>query len=471
MTFGIKSLELGKSYTFNVIAEDGVNHFAAKLNLSPEAIILKVMGERHEGRDFSSGWGEIDQLTCRDLNSTFLLQKLRLVSGSSRMIPHSNRSIGFFENVYEVDHVIFSPDSICQAAIVLSLSIHSEAINKWVGNTEKQEEIIRSYHNKEPIFDSPEKLTEFGQRIPNYGGVYVGYNLSMHSSSPEFSSGISFPPSISLVFENPIGINASYYKYIEIYSLLALFNGNDFAVDLIEVRFGSSSFSQAGTIYFPTTNNIPRHDQGYSLFPLGKNIRFDSLGLPELPLDSFNNYFSLPDKKRGYFKKLLRYQRMDNPEERFLGFFRILESLCFKKKFFLDEDLLEDLSKRIKPYLIKRFGDKKSVTSFLKGIPRYNGSKYNTEKCIQDFYVKVPVEISKNWKFQKSDIGSICSLRNDITHANDYYVSEYEIEEKSKFVEVLLILALFESINIELPVSSRIINRLSGYHLVTKNVA
>ena len=467
MTFGIKSLELGKSYTFNVIAEDGVNHFAAELNLSPEAIILKIMGERHEGRDFSCGWGEIDQLTCRDLNSTFLLQKLRLVSSSSRMIPHRNRSIGFFENVYEVDHVIFSPNNVYQDGIVLSLSIHSEAIKKWVGNTEKQEEIIRSYHNKEPIFDSPEKLTEFGQEMPNYGGVY----LSMHSSSPGFSSGICFPPSISLVFENPISINASYCKYLEIYSLLALFNGNDFAVDLIEVKFGSSSFSQAGTIYFPTTNNIPRHDQGYPLFPLGKNIRFDSLGLPELPLESFNYYFSLPDKKRGYFKKLLTYQRMDNPEERFLGFFRILESLCFKKKFFLDEDVLEDLSKRIKPYLVKRFNDKKSVASFLKGIPRYNGSKYNTEKCIQDFYVKVPVEISKNWTVQKSDIGSICSLRNDITHANDYYVSVHEVEEKSKFVEVLLILALFESINIDLSVSSRIIDRLSGYHLVTKNVA
>ena len=459
------------TYTFNVIAEDGVNHFAAELNLSPEAIILKIMGERHEGRDFSCGWGEIDQLTCRDLNSTFLLQKLRLVSSSSRMIPHRNRSIGFFENVYEVDHVIFSPNNVYQDGIVLSLSIHSEAIKKWVGNTEKQEEIIRSYHNKEPIFDSPEKLTEFGQEMPNYGGVYVGYNLSMHSSSPGFSSGICFPPSISLVFENPISINASYCKYLEIYSLLALFNGNDFAVDLIEVKFGSSSFSQAGTIYFPTTNNIPRHDQGYPLFPLGKNIRFDSLGLPELPLESFNYYFSLPDKKRGYFKKLLTYQRMDNPEERFLGFFRILESLCFKKKFFLDEDVLEDLSKRIKPYLVKRFNDKKSVASFLKGIPRYNGSKYNTEKCIQDFYVKVPVEISKNWTVQKSDIGSICSLRNDITHANDYYVSVHEVEEKSKFVEVLLILALFESINIDLSVSSRIIDRLSGYHLVTKNVA
>ena len=52
---------------------------------------------------------------------------------------------------------------------------------------------------------------------------------------------------------------------------------------------------------------------------------------------------------------------------------------------------------------------------------------------------------------------------------NDYYVSGHEIEEKSKFVEVLLILALFESINIDLSVSSRIINRLSGYRLVTKN--
>lgn len=471
MTFGLERLEIGKSYKFDVLVQDGTNYFAAKLDLSPDVITLTIMGERHENRNFSQGWGEIDQLICRELNSTFLLQKLRFLRGSSRMIPHRDKDIGFFENVYEVDHVIFSPTDIYQSSRVLSLSIHSNTIEKWIGNTETQEEIIRSYHDKEAIFDNPDKLTEFGQGVPNYGWIVAGYNLSMHTSSPEFSSGINFPPSLSLLYETPIKTNETYDKYFELYSLIAFFNGNDFLVDLVEVELDSTTFTQRGSMYFSTKKNIPKYDQDYALFPLGKDIRFDSLGLPSLPMDVFINYFSLQEKHLGYFKKLLKYQRMDNPEDRFLGFFRILESLCFKKKNFLDEELLADLSKRVRPYLIKKFNDRKNVNSFLKGIPRHNASKYNTEKCIQDFFIKVPQEISSSWKLQKKDIGSICKLRNDITHANDYYMSDYELEENAKFLEVLLVLALFEKIGIDLSISSQIIHRLSGYHLVTKIVA
>ncbi len=137
---------------------------------------------------------------------------------------------------------------------------------------------------------------------------------------------------------------------------------------------------------------------------------------------------------------------MENPEERFLGYFRILESLCFNKKSYLDEVLLEKLSNRIKPYLIKVFGDKKSVTSFLKGLPRYNNSKYNTQKCILDFYLKIPVLLSGTWKLEKSNIGEICKLRNDITHANDYSISDSRLEENVKFIEVLLVFSLFEKL-------------------------
>ena len=204
------------------------------------------------------------------------------------------------------------------------------------------------------------------------------------------------------------------------------------------------------------------------MFPLGKNLRLDFTGLPELPSDVFSNYLQLPEKVKGYFKKFLTSQGMNNPEDRFLGFFRILESLCYKKKNFLDENLLNILVARVEPYFIKRFSDKKSVKGFLSGINRYNGSKYNTAKCIQDFYVRIEKTIADKWIFSKSDIVSICSLRNDITHANDYNVTEQEIEEKTKFVEVLVYFALFESIGVDLSISTKVIDRVYGYHIIKK---
>jgi hypothetical protein len=467
MTFEIEKLELEKSYTFDVIAQDGKNNFAAKLALSPTILTLTIMGEKYGDRDFSSECRNPEHLICKSQNRTFILIGLRYVSFRTITIPDQNKDIRFFEYVFEVDHVIFSPTNLYENNSILSISIHSDAIEKWIGNTETQEEIIRSYHSKEPGFYSP---PEFVQKLNDLGKICVEYNLPIHSSSSDFSSGINFPPTLSLRLDYSIHFNQLNKIYSNIYSLMAFFIGNDFSVELVRIGFESG---QEGTFYYLSEKKSPKYDQSYALFPLGKNLRFDFESLPSLPLSTFNSYMSLPESQIGYFKKYLRYRRMENPEERFLGFFRILESLCLKKKNFLDEELLEDLITRVKPCLIKRFDDKKNVTSFLKGIPRLNSSKYNTEKCIQDFYSKIPSRIVENWKLKKSDIGAICKLRNDITHANDYYASEFEIEEKSKFIEILLVLALFEKIDVPLTLSSQVIHRIDGYDIVatTNNVA
>ena len=78
---------------------------------------------------------------------------------------------------------------------------------------------------------------------------------------------------------------------------------------------------------------------------------------------------------------------MPNPEDKFLGFFRILEKLTFKGKEFVDADKLNQLIDKTRLFLYKNLGNKKSVDNFLKRLPKWNKSKYNTEKCIQDFFV------------------------------------------------------------------------------------
>lgn len=467
MEIKIEKLELEKAYKFDVLAQDRKNNFAAKLALSPTIITLTIMGEKHGDRNLSFEQRNLDQFICKSGNKTFVLINLRCLSRSRIMIPDQNKDIDFFEYIFMVDHVIFSPTNLHKNNSILSISIHSSVLEKWIGNTKTQEEIIRSYHKKE--FEVL-NLTEFVQKLENLGRICVEYNLSIHDSPSNFSSGITFPPTLSLRLDNSIHFSQLNRRYSEIYSLMAFLIGNDFSVELVEISFESG---KKGTLYYPSEKIRPTHDPSYALFPLGKNLRFEFEfeGLPPLPLSTFNSYMSLPEIEIGYFKKYLKYRRMENPEERFLGFYRILESLCSKKKNYLDEKLLENLITRFKPYLIKRFDDKKNVTKFLQRIPKWNSQKYDTKKCIQDFYSKIPSTIAEKWELKKSDIEAICKLRNDITHANEYCASEFEIEEKSKFIEILLVLALFEKIDVDVTISSQIIYRITGYDMVTKKMA
>lgn len=468
MVFDLKNLELSKTYKFDVVVEDGNERFAGKLNLTPEKITITIMGEQNDERNCAIGWGDIDQIVCNDLNKKFFLYDLKFAGGRSSAICHYPKPIGYFESTFNVGFVVFCPSSTLKDNAFHTISIHSETICDWIGNTETQEEIIRSYHRKEPVFDNPDKLIEFIINISGIGKLGVSYNWSIHSSSPDFKSGILFPPSLVVGFYKAINAKEVKRQYDRIYNLFALLTGDELSTSKIDIGYIGPGINNTGSLYYPSRTVKKRYSNSPIFFPLGKNLRFDQLGLPPIPLEIFNNYFALSDQEVEYWNKYIKYKRMENVEERFLGFFRILETLCFKKKVYLDEELLAELCHRIKPYLIKKFNDRKSVKSFIKGLPRYNGSRYNTEKCIQDFFKSIPCELTNDWRFQKQDIGSICKLRNDITHANDYYVSESEIEEKAKFIEILLILSLCLKIGLGLDITAKLIDRINGYHLITK---
>lgn len=468
--FDDKSLAISEVHEFSGTVVDGQNTFAAKLHLSPEKITLSIMGEQNEQRHCELGWGNIENLIFRDGNKTFLLHELRFTSGRDRVISRHPEAISFFESVFEVAYVIYSHLPLGKGDLVKSINIQSNKISKWIGNTNKQEKIIEAFINKEEMFDSPDKLIELRTQLEGIGDLCIGYNLEMHHSSPDFSAGIRFPPSITILFLYDQPTDEVMKRFLGLYDLLAFFIGNDFFIEQIDIFFESGPFGKEGSLYYPSIATNPKYERDYSLFPLGRDIRFDTLGLPSLPIDSFNKYYLLNEVTRSYFSKYLKYKRMENSEERFLGYFRLLESLCFKKKSYLDEELLKDVCAIAKPWMRKKFGDRRSVDSFLSGILRYNNSKYNTAKCIQDFYLKIPKNISSKWKIKKSDISDICELRNDITHANDYYISPTELAEKEKFIEVLLNYSLFEKLGVELSLAGIVMPRLSGYHLITKTV-
>jgi hypothetical protein len=77
-----------------------------------------------------------------------------------------------------------------------------------------------------------------------------------------------------------------------------------------------------------------------------------------------------------------------------------------------------------------------------------------------DFYKSLPATARKKLALDQSNIGSICKLRNDISHANDFYISEEALRVNCVFVESLLIFAMFETIGIPLSDVGKVIDRL-----------
>lgn len=185
----------------------------------------------------------------------------------------------------------------------------------------------------------------------------------------------------------------------------------------------------------------------YPLMPLGFDVRDEVAGYTGLPLELFSNYYILSNREVDFFTRYLRYKRLKSNEEKFLGYFRILERLVHDTGTYVDVNKLENLLEKSQEYLIKKLEcRRKDIKSFAKRILNANSGKYNTATCITHFLEVLPEELKNNMQYGKPDIGKICTLRNDMTHANEYEVSEKDLYNYTNFVHQLLVYALFNKL-------------------------
>lgn len=471
MTNDFKELLLNEKYNFEVTIETEQGTFAGDLVLTPEKIALKIMGENSGGRRYHN-FQDAKQIICKGRNCTFVLMGLMFVRGGWRLIDPNPSSISYFESNFEVDNLIYCPQYLSNETSFTRFEIYSKTIMEWIGNTQKQSDIIHKYNNdKSTFFKDNDFLEEFFLKIENLGAIGVLYRAVMHHSLTDFRAGILFPPTFYVSFESgkPQEETVSIYK--QVYNLLSFITGDELEVEKVILAYEKTglNISNVASMYYPSQKQPKRSRESCVLFPLGKNLKYEMQGLPELPLEIFQTYFKFDNIYKGYFEKYIRYRRMENVEERFLGYFRILETLCHVKKNYLDEKLLKEIAKKAEPYLIKKFADTKSVKSFIKSLPKHNANKYNTDKCFQDFYESLNFEeCKKMWKYDKSEFVNICKLRNDMIHANNIDLLEEKIEEYAKFIEILLVVALFKKLDITDDVLENIIHRCKHYFLIMK---
>jgi hypothetical protein len=469
MKFGeVETFELSASYDFRVTVKGAEGNFSGLLKLSPDGITIRISGDQQQHRRWGDVEWKLESLRCESFKWSFTLFDLHAVKSGHFMLQSGPGAIQHFEIDYAVSYAVVSPSGAGELDI-RELQLFSPTLKEWIGHTEKQEEIVHNQMTGSAVglkshfgdFDTREVSVD----VTGFGEIYVNYNIKARASPLAFSVGVEFPPSFCVCSNETILPADIMQLYQKSYAFLSLLHGYEIAMDRV-ILAGDDFISSDSYLYYPKPRLSVREENAYSLYPLGNKIRFDSLGLPPMPLESIATYFSSDYKFTEKWIKYIKYRKMNNAEERFLGYFRLLESLTKNSKTFLDPELLAVQVARIEKIMIKIFKNSKEVKSFLRGISRYNKSKYNTEKCLIDFYKKIPVGRRESWSLKQSAITLICTLRNNISHANDYFELHDDLLAKSAFIESLLIMALLETIDIPIDTSSKVISRLStSFHL------
>lgn len=440
--FDKDSLNLSEEYSFTVRVKDQEKTLAGKLFLSPNKCTLHVMTERQPSKDFYKS----DLLYCDSSNRNFILYELEYTGSYTmyHLYDEEQSNIGFYEYKFEVGFILSSTGFLNLDAEITNFEFSAPMLNKWVGHTKTQNNLINNIILDTEI--TSDELVEFRTYIIDYAQILLHYELTQFHSHDLFSVGTNFPPKLTMSFKNPKSIQELHIEINKIYELMTLFIGSDFKIDMINAHKRGDQFSKT-TVYFPTSNRGKEVE--YPLLPLGHDLVHSIFGLKELPLNYFNNFYNLPEERRTLFTNYLRYKRMKSDEEKFLGFFRLLEKLTFKSQSYVDGVQLKKILKISRSYLKNRLACEMSVIkNFSTRIEGTNKMKYNTLKCLGDFYDSLPKEITNKLLFQKNDLEKIIKLRNDITHANHYTIEDKLLYKYTTFINSLLFLAFINELEI-----------------------
>lgn len=448
-------LNLNKEYSFTVRVQDQDKTLAGKLFLAPSKCTLHVTTERKP----SDGFYDSQIIYCSSTSKSFILYDLVCTNNSAmfHLQDGENHDSNFYEYIFEVQFIVLKNGFLNFDEKIINFTFDAQIFKKWVGHTKTQNNLISKLINNELI--NADDLEEFSADITDYAQILIHYELQQQYSAELFSVGANFPPKLTIFFKDPKSISELHFEFNKIYELVTFLVGSDFKIDMINIETRDNHFSKS-SVYFPTSN-IGKEVE-YPLLPLNHNLIHSYDGLVELPLESFNNFYRLDNKTRILFTKYLRYKRMKSDEEKFLGFFRLLEKLTFKSQSYVDGDKLKEILEKSKSYLKNRFECKsKVIKDFSTRIERTNEMKYNTLKCLLDFYDILPKEITNKLLCQRVDLEKITALRNNITHANHYIIDDASLYKYTRFINSLLVLAFMSKL--EIPIEGINTNNLNYF--------
>ena len=446
--FNVDTMYLDDVHTVDVKVEYAENHYVSGiLKINTKKITLDIFSDRTDTSKHNYE-RNIKKLECTNyLNATFILHNAKLVYLHNAELGNG---VSSFFNKYEIEEILYYKYPISNNIKYYQLSFKSDDISKWIGNTILQQEIIKAYHNHSTsTIDTKEFLIDLG-------GMYLTlhYPITRYDNSPKQKAGINFKPVINIVMQKETSFQELKQHFNDLLNLFYLLIGYD--IDISKVIFHSDNNEDISYYYI---KNLDRNSDRLIFINLGHNLRFPNVD--KLPLDVFKNYFSLSSYQKRLFSYHKKYKLFNAGEESFLGFFRILENTIF------DDEVLTDTQAE-KLTLEEGRND-------LKGhhIKKCKGKKLNSQDCISYikllmFYDALDNELKDKIKITKEDIREIIKLRNNITHFNEYNISDKQIKEYAIYLEFLSTYSLLKLLDYPKQHFSNNIIFYANYHLIMK---
>ena len=431
---------------------DDSRYYSGLLLIENTGVSLEVYGEVGENRLIISRdhfFGKhLDGLECVVRREyIFYLYGVTIVKFSQRTIRGSDISDlrESFKITFSVKYFCLRnnrPNCYSKTDKISCVKIISPTINTWLGVTEKQLKIVK-YHLK----DTPEKpaldlLCEFGVKINEHFDISLHYNMAWRRDLNNFSSIAEFPPYLLLSFGKDYPEIGTVNQIVsDLFSFFYSLTGYHISIERAFVSFPSQ------TSFFPYYNYeaapIDGDLKNYNiLMPYSSDSPFYKENEVEFPIECFRNYFNLSCESKDIFNKFSIYSKLQNLEEKFLGYFRVVERLTHKNDFYVEPSLLDPMIDGLRSQLIENKIKGKNAKNLTHRFKKVNLQKINSESAIIAFMKSLDKSVYEKVYHISEDIPKIVRLRNDITHCNSYYyeqeVLEYYVLVLDYFAHILL---------------------------------
>lgn len=424
-------------------------HHVAEMTIAGNKITLRILDFNCEvKRNYMDMLALKKVIFSSDLDY-FLLFGLEL-NGSMHMRLGGNGR--FNDYSYSVQGFLKSKSHLNENISFSRISVFGEGLKKWSGCTRRLERIIGAgLMNQLPDDDD---CTEFEKNIKGLGRIGLYYSFKLGGLSGLHTVGLSVKPNFSITFENGIDLDDLIKHYVDLYMILRFLIGGSIDIDEVKVYSSSHLFRDGADFYFAEKKNSGNRSEMGFFIPYSTPFHDDSEN--EFPTLIWDSYFNCNnDNTREMIKKYVSYTMVNNSEEKFLGFYRVLEQMTLEKSSYVDEKKLEDFLRENKSNFKKSFPDA-SISDFFRAIKRANKAKNNTESCIHHFISGFSESIIMQLGLKKIPINEICTSRNRIIHQPLFQESDERVFRFMKITEGLVVLAILKNLCISIEKIERI---------------
>lgn len=367
--------------------------------------------------------------------SYYLLFDLKINKISSMSMENNGK---FNDYIFLAQGFLHSRRELYQSDLFKNLSVYGDNIKKWSGFSHKLDSILNSsFLNKPP---NNEDCIEFERKIQGLGIIGLYYSYRFGQLDDLHTVGMSVEPRITITFEKPVSLDKLIEHYTDLYMILRFFIGDSLMISNVWTQRCLEHSGNHTQFYLAEKKDGKKAINSSMLLPYSTIYRDNSENtFPELIWENYYNPENTDTKK--LIKQFMTYSMIHNNEERFLGFYRIIEAMTAEKSCYVDEDRLLKLLDASRGLLAKKLPGT-SISKFIRAVKKANRSKSNTQMCIQNFIKKLPNIVVEDLKIKDIDIAAICDSRNKIIHQPLFLETPEKIYNNMNATELLTKLAL-----------------------------